>query len=343
MQPEHKKLKISKSNSMTTTFTALYHFEISKRAPESATINCGPDCIQRNIERVTRQCWVVPSSSFAQCTPVDHSTQTFRRDLYISQSSDSILVPRKPWAPEGNHGAPNADQLLSSLRIQCSIKSFLIMSKFLGYRNSCTMDDGPAERLHFEAESKTKFESRRRCFPRTVLDVTALQGDLDSWMKRELHLLHEATPSSAERQLRRGRLRILSESVERRRRIRVWRSESLEYRAKYVRVGKEVIEIVNEERKRRVELFNRLSEEPPKSSSVRIQLIEDTLEELKDEDGEIRGLVTLLEREGQILRSLGQRLSHMSGLRLRIRNCFLRYVLTCSCCRLSVGSFEYRV
>jgi hypothetical protein len=106
-------------------------------------------------------------------------------------------------------------------------------------------------------------------------------------------------------------------------------------------VGKQVIEIVNEERKRRVELFNRLSVEPPEAVCLRIKLVEEVLKELHCEDDEVKELATLLGRELQILRNHGQKLSHMSGLRLRIRNCFFSYLNLSSRYQSSVASFHY--
>lgn len=319
---ELKKLKTSKSNSMMTAFTTAYQSNITKgqsasQIPASVSAeSCDSDLY------ITRGCAIVPSSSFCQCTPVNHGTQTFRSDLYISGARDRVCGHRSV----SNTPEPcdrDEEQLSNVILIKCRIKSFLCMSKLLACRKSHAWSDSPTHYMQRDSETKSAFEERRRVYPRTILDIALLQADLDCWMNRELNLLQEATPK---RELRKLRLRVLSESISRRKRIKVFRSESLEYRSTYVRVGKQVIEIINEERKRRVELYNRLSVEPPEAVCVRIKLLDEILKELECEDDEVKDLATLLGRELRILRSHSQTLSHMSGLRLRIRNRFFRYL-----------------
>ena len=174
--------------------------------------------------------------------------------------------------------------------------------------------------------SRCDFEADRRIHPKTIHDMRLARSEVDLWVSSETDKLkaqyHGCEDYRSNPEYLSAMKSILATSIKLRSRLKLPRQKVYEYKSKLLYINNQVVEVFNEHEESMIDLVNKLHIEPPESEQWRMDLVENLIEFIQD-DPDAKYLLDLVGREKYLL-GRHRPMSSMAGLRLRIRNTFLR-------------------
>lgn len=271
-----------------------------------------------------------PNSVYTS-TMCDQGTQMGKVGVFVSSTADRVICASDKYVTSAS---VLVERESSAIRIQCNIRACLARVRVKRLRLGLLQQtQREAQRIAAQEKArlaKAAFETERRIRPRTILDVRLLLTEIDGWVVDEVNKLKDRFKDDNEFRnslaYRAEMKKILAESIRRRNRIKLLKSDKIECKRKVIATRAGLVEVINEEEEAQLSLLNRLRAEPPASIPERMTVVEEAQKFLSESFEGEEELRSLLSRELELLRHK-RPLKTMTGLRLRILNIFKRLLL----------------
>jgi hypothetical protein len=329
-----KKLYLGGYRSKKTSL--VYHHGCTQTIPERGNY----DDMSNKNHRET-QTYLVKTRS--QQTTREGGTQMSRPDLYMDNSGDRTLEPRKYF----NSDMLAELRLRKTIAIQCYWRGYVARKRAWNIREDLYTQQEEAqateEKAKVDAEDKHNKEIERRMHPRTFDDFEILYNELENWRQHETQrinhgnfeererlaalaqLLHKETKLlqtidrlkiSANKENRESRIKAVLELMAAPKKWQMSDGEVAEVHTPFTTRAKELLEL------------HRGLNLPLLTIDERLDVLLHVKWTVKEFDCNLtREIVDLIDREADLL-NRGRNEKSLDGLRKRIANLFLQFIET---------------